>query len=315
MRQDFHRADFDALAGLWNEFYPEKFRIDPEILRINTIGSPVFDWGASAFDLHLDTVELRGFVLIKRSSSPALYKGQSIDQAHLSAIAFKDPEVGVDLLADAKNVLRNRGINRLLFGADSRHFFPGCPCDFGLLCDFLMIEGFEQGGEAIDLERDLDTYEPISPMPDGYTARPCERADVESLRTFMEAEFPGRWTYDVFDKIAAEDTPGCVYAAFRGKEVAGFALLQDWTHRQPIAGGVWRNNLGEKWGSLGPIGVAASLRGKGLGHGLLGAALAHQKSKGVRRCIIDWTGLRDFYGKHGFQPTRTYRYSSLKLGE
>lgn len=313
MRQTFHHADFEALTRLWNQFYPEKFRIDSDLLRQNTVDSPVFDWGVSLIDVH--DGEVRGFVAFKRSAA-ALFKGPSIDQAHLSSIAFTDPKIAVDLMAEAKRTLANRGVNKIVFGADSRHFFPGCPCDFRTLSDFLMVEGFETTGQAHDLERDLSSYQPTHPKPEGVEMRVLESEDdLVSLRIFLENEFPGRWLHDTMDKLRAEDDPSTVYAAFDGSKIVGFAMIQNWGHKQPIGGGVWRNDLGEKWGSLGPIGVANELRGKGIGHGLLAAALTHQRDLGVRRCIIDWTGLVDFYGRHGFEVTRSYDYSTLRVGE
>jgi hypothetical protein len=41
--------------------------------------------------------------------------------------------------------------------------------------------------------------------------------------------------------------------------------------------------------------------------------LEHLRDHGARRTIIDWTGLVDFYGKHGFEVTRTYNYMTLDL--
>jgi len=309
MRQTFHHADFEALTRLWNQFYPEKFRIDSDLLRMNTVDSPVFDWGVSLFE------GSGGFVAFKRSAA-GLFKGPSVDQAHLSAIAYTDPKIAVDLMAEAKRVLANRGVNKIVFGGDSRHFFPGCPDNCRSLCDFLMVEGFEDGGEAHDLERDLSDYVAAYPAPEGYVLRPLGGDDdIVALRIFLEAEFPGRWLHDTMDKLRVEDDPSIVFAAFDGSRVVGFAMLQNWNCRQPIGGGIWRNDLGANWGSLGPIGVSAELRGQGIGHGLLAGALAHQRGLGVKRCIIDWTGLVDFYGKHGFQVNRTYRMSSLRLGE
>lgn len=313
MRQTFQHADFEALTRLWNQFYPEKFRIDPAILRQNTVDSPVFDWGVSRIEEN--NGEVLAFVAFKRSAA-GLFKGPSVDQAHLSAIAYTDPNIAVDLMAEAKRTLRNRGVNKIVFGADSRHFFPGCPVEGRVLCDFLMVEGFESGAEVFDLERDLTNYQPQHQAPEGIELRPlASEDDIVSLRVFLEHEFPGRWLHDAMDKIRAEDRPDCVYAAFEGPKVVGFALIQDSKQKQPIAGGIWRNDLGEKWGSLGPIGVATEMRGKGLGHALLAHALDHLKQSGVDRCIIDWTTLEDFYGRHGFQIARTYKNSSLRLGD
>jgi predicted N-acetyltransferase YhbS len=55
------------------------------------------------------------------------------------------------------------------------------------------------------------------------------------------------------------------------------------------------------------------VRGNGWGGALLAAGLLEQKARGVRQCLIDWTVLDEFYGKHGFEKTRTYRAGKLIL--
>ena len=314
MRHNFRQADFAALAAHWNAFYPEDYRIDAELLELNTVKSPLFDWGISQFETDA-AGQILGFVAFKRSAA-SLFKGPSVDQAHLSAIAYSDPRVAVDLVADAKRVLRNRGVNRVVFGGDSRHFWPGCPADFGAMCGFLMVEGFEDQGEVFDLERDLSDYQAWTQPPDKIEFRPIDSEDeLVALRVFLEASFSGRWLHDTLDKIRVEGDPGCVMAAFDQSKVVGFSLMQHWTHQLPIGGGVWRNSLGDRWASVGPIGVTSELRGAGIGHSLLEASLLHLKSLGGKQCIIDWTTLDAFYGKHGFKVTRRYRPSSLKLGD
>lgn len=314
MRQTFHHANFEALVEAWNEYYSEPFRIDAQLLEQNTVKSPVFDWGVSQIETDA-TGRVLGFVAFKRSAA-GLFKGPSIDHAHLSAIAYSDPKVAVDLMAEAKRILRNRGVNRIHFGSDSRHFWPGCPIECGGICGFLMVEGFEDQGEVFDLERDLSDYIPPRPLPIGFEYRTlASDDDVVALRVFLENEFPGRWRHDVLDKVRTEGDPSCVLAAFEGSNVVGFALTQDSHCKLPIGGAVWRNSLGDKWGSLGPIGVSAEKRGVGLGHAVLSTALLELKNRGAQRCIIDWTTLDRFYSEHGFEITRRYKPSSLRLGD
>jgi predicted N-acetyltransferase YhbS len=311
MRRSFRQADFQGLVDVWNSFYPKRYRVDPIILRSNTIDCAMFDWGASF--IHEGEGPSQGFVSIKKSAPGHAYAGIKSDVAHLSAIAYAEPEVAVDLLAESKKVLKNRGVSKLVFGQDLHHFFPGCPTDCHSLSNFLMVEGFERHGEACDLERDLSDYEAQSPAPDGVEMRRLTEGDVPRLDDFLGEEFPGRWRHDVMAVIEAEKRPDMVFGMFKGNKVIGFAFLQDEEVKKPVNGGVWRSDLGEKWGGLGPIGVAENIRGHGYGHALLGAALADQRARGVRRCIIDWTGLVDFYGKHGFRVTRRYKMMSLDL--
>ncbi|HEY0866584.1 MAG TPA: GNAT family N-acetyltransferase [Fimbriimonas sp.] len=310
MRTSFRNSNVGALVELWNQFYPERYRIDEELFRLNTIESPLFDWGASSVEM--SDGRPVGFVCVKRSAA-GLFRGPDKDQSHLCAIAYNDPLVGIDLLGDAKTLLRNRGQNRLVFSQDIRHFFPGCPEDFRALHDFLTIEGFAEGGESVDLEGDLSSYSNPYPCPQGVEFRMLREADLASLEAFLLREFPGRWHYDVLSKARIEGVDNAVYGMLVDGKVEGFALLQDSQCKLPIGGAVWRNDLGEGWGSLGPIGVSQHLRGQGLGHALLGAALTRLKEKGARHSIIDWTNLVDYYGRHGFKPTRTYTAMSLKL--
>lgn len=316
MRIGFTHADFEKLEELWAKFYQPRYHVDADLIRQNTVDSPVFDWGASCLEVFDDQIE--GFVAIKRSANPQLYRGPTYDQAHLSAIAFRDPEVGIDIMAHAKKVLRERGIDRLIFGQDSRHFFPGCPDECKFLYDFLTIEGFEAGGEAFDVERDLVDYAPPSNHrkaldEQGATVRPVAFKDRPALLQFLRTEFPGRWAYDTLAKIEAEGESRDVLGLFLGPTCHGFAVTQRPHHKVPIAGAVWRRDLGADWATLGPIGVSKAVRKRGLGDALLAASLLHLQAEGARRCLIDWTTLTDWYGKHGFEISRRYRTMALQL--
>lgn len=326
MRVGFQKADFEALAELWGRAYPARYRVTPELLRAKTTESPLFDWGASFIDVGTDGPT--GFVAVKRSAG-RLYKGPDKDQAHLTAIAFDDPLVAIDLMAMAKQVLRERGIQALRFGQDAGHFFPGCPSDCQHLRDFLIVEGFVEGDEVVDLERDLTSYDPpaetLQPLkawsaeqcpelgPGEAGVAPISTECVPALREFLYREFPGRWSYDTLRLLEREERHDGVFALYVDGAIEGFALTQAEGQKIPIGGAVWHLDLGERWGSLGPIGVSRAMRGKGLGGALLGASLCALRDRGVKRCIIDWTNLVEFYGKHGFEPTRTYRVFTLEL--
>lgn len=310
--QSWARADIGALAALWARCFPAKYHVDPEVLAICTTDSPLFDWGASC--LSLRSGEPCAFVGVKRSAA-RLYKGPDQDQAHVTALCYLEPQVAVDLMEHVKRVLIDRGVYKLVFGADHRHVFPGCPLDCPSLRDFLIIEGFQEGEEVYDLEQDLRQYK--APERTEHAERSLREITPElvgPLRAFLNREFPGRWSYDVFAKIAAEERSDFIIGSFVGDRCDGFVMTQDSTHRLPIGGAVWRHSLGENWGSLGPMGVAASARGAGVGDALLGHALSSMRERGVHRANVDWTTLVDFYGRHGFQTSRTYRSFELRVG-
>lgn len=296
---------------LWRRFYPERYWITEEVFRRTTVESPLFDWGASSIAMEGDKVV--GFVAVKRTAA-RYYRCSDRDAAHLNSIAFDTPEVGLDAVAHAKAVLSERGHTRLVFGQDSDHLFPGCPTDVRRLVSFLLVEGFVDEGQVVDLECDLRTYtNPAKPALDAEL-RMLRPGEQEALDEFFEASFPGRWHYDVRQKIAAEGIDSTVFGVLVVGRIQGFALIQSFGHRRPANGCIWHLSLGDHWGGLGPIGVSGTVRGQGYGNALLGAALTELKARGVANCIIDWTGLVDFYGKHGFKVTRTYDCLALPLG-
>ncbi len=312
MIRTIRRDDLADIAELWRHFYPSRYHVTPELISYNTFDSGLLDWGASAV-IHGIEGMLLGFVLVKKSGA-AFYRGPDPDTAHISALGFLEPGIGVELMEHVKRTLSNRGICRIVFGTDWRHFFPGAPTDFPLLINFLTIDGFDAGGESVDLERDMTTY--VNPFPttfDDLTFRPATEADTDALDDFFAREFPGRWRYDVLRKLKSEGKPEVVFGMFSPEQCEGFALLQNWTHNEKIAGAVWHLDLGDNWGSLGPIGISKARRGHGEGNALLGAALEHLRDFGAKRAIIDWTTLMKFYGGHGFEVSRTYRSMALRL--
>ncbi|HLK13327.1 MAG TPA: GNAT family N-acetyltransferase [Fimbriimonadaceae bacterium] len=309
-RIDFRQADFEALVACWRRFYPERYWIEESVLRRCTVESPLFDWGSSCIALERDKVV--GFVAIKRSAS-RFYRCLDRDIVHINSLAFDTAEIGLDLMTHAKHVVAERGHSKLVFGQDSDHIFPGCPTDVRRVGSFLEVEGFVGDGQVHDLERDLKDYKnPAKPVKDAEL-RMLTPADAKGLDAFLNSTFPGRWRFDTAEKIAAEGIEACVFGLLIGGCVKGFAVIQSFGQKRPMNGSIWHLSLGPKWGGLGPIGVAADIRGHGYGNALLGGALTELKRRGVRSCIIDWTGLVEFYGKHGFVVTRTYDSLALPL--
>ncbi len=315
MIRDWRGAALPEIAALFNATSGARYEVDARLVGINTVESALFDWGASLVHQH-DDGPLRGFVAFKKAPT-RFYRASDPDALHLSAIGFDDVSVGFELFEEAKRRILDRGFSKIVFGTDSRHFWPGVPTDVPVLNAFLGVQGFEFGGECVDLERDLAGYTYGGRVPEDAELRPMKPSDHASLEAFLAGTFPHRWRYDVVGKIegegSAEGGYATVFGLFVRGEVKGFALVQCEGARLPIGGAVWQRSLGESWCALGPIGVSEDLRGGGYGGALLGKALEHLAQRGGRRCLIDWTTLVEFYGKFGFVPTRTYRSARLDL--
>lgn len=316
MKGSFAYADFDVLADLWRRQVPEKYAVDAALLRSHTVGSPLLDLDLSHWLTFAD--KLRGFITIKRSPAE-LYAGPNPTVAQINSLVFENFDYAKQLLDAVLEPLRSKGFTQLVFGTDSLHFFPGCPQDWPQMKQFLLESGFVEGDtEQFDVERSLVDYAApegvLERIVEPYVARTCTSDDLPALRAFFETSFSGRWRHDVLEKWNMEG-PETVFGLFdtSAGTCVGFALLQCEGCQMPIGGAVWHQDLGAKWGSLGPIGVSESVRGKGLGDGLLAAGLVELQRRGTQRCIIDWTTLVDFYGKHGFTVNRRYVGMTLTL--
>lgn len=307
MKGAWQLLDYDVAADLWSRCAPTRWNLSAKRIKAQIADSPLLDLDASHW--RTTSGKLTGFISILRSANPSLYAGPDPTQAHVNLMGFQDFQVAKEMLEESSSVLRAKGVTKLLFGADSRHFFPGCPKDWELLESFLRDCGFEGSNEFFDLERDLAGYEApvghLDPIALPYSARPCLAADLPSLTEFFDSTFPNRWKTDVLMKWNLEG-PETVMGLFDGDRMVGFALIQRDGCQRPIDGAVWESDLGAGWGSLGPIGIMEEVRGKGLGSAILAASLVELRNRGARRTIIHWTTLDKYYGAQGFEITRRY---------
>ena len=294
-----------GVEALWADFYPVRYHVDSALIDQNSRDCRLFIHRASVMDRD------DGFIIVKAAGSGRAYAREEMPHAHISAVAFDSEETGFELFEHARKELVRQGFESWQFGGDWRHFFPGCPTDFPALEQFLTKCGMNLEGEPVhDLERDLADYEP--PVSPATEARPCTEDDRVELERFLIQEFPGRWHIDTMAKFHSE--PHRIIGLFLDGSCEGFAMTQLDGDLRRYAGAVWSADLGANWGALGPIGVSKSVRGHGFGDGLLAAALVGMRDQGARQTIIDWTSLVDFYGKHGFEVSRTYRTYESELG-
>jgi len=249
------------------------------------------------------------------------WQGQAANTGWLSVLLMEpgqEQTLAPLLLDHAVRQLKDAGMQTVLYGCDPAHFFPGVPDTDTALMEQLTAFGFQAGGTAHDLSRDLIDYT----LPEkatraleasGLQIEPCSFSLVPALIEFLKETFPGRWLYDTQRRLRAEPDASDILILTDGKEVSGFVHVYHRGSRMIGASIYWREALGYAYGGLGPIGVAQNVRKQGLGLALLCYAVQHLKNLGVRQMAIDWTDLVDFYGKIGFTPWRTYHHAKLTL--
>ncbi len=283
---------------MWEQSYSPKYQITERSLRQH-----LFDDPHILSDGTLVNPNTGGWVSAKVPQTPPAWASMPTTTGWIGALASPDRAEQEDLLTFAETALRAAGIKTVLFGGDPRHLYPGVPQEELWLARLLAAHGFEPCGEAWDLWGGIDE---LSRTEIPASVGPATVADEPALKRFLEREFPGRWMADTLHRLEVEDDPSFAVVMREGDEIVAF------THASHTGQRFLQPNLHfhclqhPNPGGIGPVGVAASHRGQGLGRVIMEASIEVLRQVGVSGICVDWTGLLDFYGLFGFKPYAKY---------
>lgn len=238
------------------------------------------------------------------------------------------PQKEAEFLGGCEDVAKRESKTRIVFGGEEFHFLPGIPQENAT--ELSLIEACRRKGfateEVVDFVGDLQSA-PVSALVMESVSRAKthgwalnEISDLpsqEALRSFLEAEFPGRWVREFqfwersrekralwLDLREGQKMIGFARVALRGRELP---LMERWT---PGAMKLPLRENEPKYAAqdscLGPIGVARSERSRGAGGVLLGLALEKLRSIDAERVCIDWTNAYKYYAPLQFRVVRRY---------
>ncbi len=302
-----------ALIALWNRALGDRFPLDERLWRQNVEGDP--NWRPDdLLILQQGAGALVGFALTRRFRLQERYPAMApvADLGWISALVI-DPEhtgqgLGSQLLAAAEAHLRRQGAARCDIGGSVGHFLPGPPADDERALGFWQRHGYQPARLVHDLCRSLTAWLPIeTETPAGWSIAPGQMGQEAALLAFLQGAFPGRWYYHLADSLARGAQIGdFILLTAPDGTVAGFVAT--WPDTSPLLGPAthWFPALGAHFGGIGPLGIAASARGQGLGLALVSAAVTLLHDRGIDHCTIDWTDLTAFYARLGFSPWRSY---------
>ena len=306
-----------ALVEIWNFAFGEEYAISERFAAFNLRPSPGVTqrgWLAVADNW------AQGAVIASFLDGYPQVAGPTVGwiDALVVAPAAQRQGLGGRLLAVAEQWLHEHGRSYISIGAGLRPFAPGVPVTMEL-APFFVRHGYTEldaAGEpqiTYDVAANLAHYRPPAGLRELPAAvRPAQRGQEEALLAFLAAEFPGRWHYEAEQLLHHDGGRISDYMLLWTEAgVQGACLLTFPDSVRPLER-FYPYSLPKPWGQAGSIGVSAALRGQGYGSVLLDAGLRRLHDNGVNGCVIDWTGLLDFYGRFGFQPLRAY-YQLAKI--
>ena len=237
----------------------------------------------------------------------------AVDPAGSIPLLLVDPAhqrrgVGTRLLAAALQRLGALGARSVALGSGGEDYiWPGVPDDLPAAVRFFAARGWRWDDQVIDLVRDLRDYRPPAAVYEraeraGVSLEVAGERDLEAVLAFEAATFPSwlRWF---------ERRDSSVLVARDGqRRVVGTLLF-----RGPDEALLFAPLLGPMAGTIGCVGVADDLQGRGVGSAMVARASELLRRAGTRACHIGWTERRDFYVRVGYAPWRRYRMSRRQL--
>jgi GNAT superfamily N-acetyltransferase len=209
--------------------------------------------------------------------------------------------IGTGLLAAALDKLSAGGVSEVTAasGGDC-YIWPGVPRDLPATVAFFTARGWRHSHDTLDLVADLAGYQPPADAGEraasaGISLTLASGSDLADVVAFEAAVFPQwvRWfSAGQQDILIARDSAGNIAAT----------LLLD----GPGADTVLAPMLGPAAGTIGCVGVAPPLHGRGIGTALVTRASQILGQAGTRACHIGWTTRETFYRRAGYHPWRRY---------
>lgn len=290
----FRGGDEEAVVGLWNATL-DRDPITPAAFRERTLGDVNFvpegllvaedDGRAVGFVVTVPPGKVHRF-------APAPGTGRIAGLGVLPE--HRRRGVGGRLLDAALDFLAARGCRKVVYAAHE-YYTAGLDRAYTAGLALLASRGFKESYEAVAMGRLLyDCEWPAEARAlearlaaDGVTVAPYAPADRPALTAFFAAEFAD-WAAFLEDKERRGDDPGDIVIARAGSVVIGFCQRLEADH-------------------VGPFGIAAAHRNRGIGTVMLYRLLDRMRQQGYRFCWFGETGrAQPYYERAGFFVTRRY---------
>lgn len=256
--------------------------------------------------------EVVGFGLSIARRLPLEDAPPDTDRGYITLLAvhpqYQRQGIGTALLQSMEDYLRSRDRRVVLVSPYAPNYFtPGVDVNaYAGGLQFFLKHGYQEVYRPISMHCNLLNLR----IPDWVQRREQELRQqglivehyrpqlIPALFRFLHAEFPGDWqryAREAIARIEQGDSPTRLWIAHERGEVVGYSHFE-----------------GERFG---PIGVAQSQRGRGIGQVLMYRTLQAMRLQGLHTAFFMWSDDRTaerLYNAAGFTETR--RFALLRKG-
>ncbi|RYL93076.1 GNAT family N-acetyltransferase [Sporolactobacillus sp. THM7-4] len=312
------RNDVKEMVKLWNQEIGDDFPMREELLIQNSFLDPNVRSEGSLLAMD-DQGCLIGFVIAKKYSEP-LDVGMNRSIGWIQVLLVRRDQrnqgIGTVLLNRAEKALTQEGASKIFLGKDVWHYFPGIPDGYESVKKWFVSRNYHYDGTEYDLLTETVVDKLPEPDDGARFSLVHGKEDERLLLAFLHRNFPGRWEYEAIKYFErGGDGQEFVILKKNGK-VIGFCRINGPFSPQIAQNVYWSPLFSDgQLGGMGPLGIDATERGNGYGSDLVRAGIACLNGRGLKRIVIDWTRLIEFYRKVGARPWKAYATYSKQLNE
>ncbi len=299
----------DELVDLWNRELSEDFPMRKTLFEQNSFQDRNVCFEASRIAVDSDN-HVVGFIVAKRwqeTHEVDMNAETGWIQVLLVDHAYRRHGIGSRLFEHAETVLKAAGIKEMIFGADPWHYFPGVPSQYNHSADWVEQKGFKHIVTAHDFLCEYTGSEAMTiPDMEGVVFRLLDESEKDEFLDFMHRCFPGRWEYEAMMYFEKGGTGREFVILKKNGRMIGFCRINDADSPFIAQNVYWAPLFEDSLGGLGPLGIDEKERKQGYGLAIVQAGIAHLRQRGIKKIVIDWTVLVDFYKKLGYDNWKSY---------
>ena len=296
-------TDEDKVYQLYNKILGNEWPIDKEQFYDVLVHEP-------------PSKSVASFISVSQGKMNGFISTQIMNKRGSIVLLLFEPgqgRIGEKLLEKAMEHFRKNAVTNVQLGAGAyTSFWPGVPTNLPQLISFFERRGWQFSENSVDMVRDIgnyvtpkEVYERIGSIEVTLQFLKKNENEIEKLLVFEHQNFP-RWERYFSETLERQRLNEILVAKTKDNEMVGSLLVR----KQSV---MWAKLLGDNIGTIGVLGVAESMRGKGIGLALAARATEILKEQHVQTCYLSWTWLTDWYGKLGYIVWREYKMSWKEL--